>query len=92
MPTEPIRLGIAAEDPRTLELARVLADRVGAARWAEAFNVEDDNFVSALPKPWRGTVEPVLRADVPVPAEVVAIDPDDALLEGRHIEKGVGHG
>ncbi|MCK7491981.1 MAG: acetate--CoA ligase family protein [Comamonadaceae bacterium] len=37
----------------------------------------------------RRAVEPLLRSDLPVPAEVVPVDPDDALLPAAHVEVGV---
>ena len=51
--------------------------------------LKDDNFVAAFLEPDAGTVKRLLRPDIPVAAEIVAVDDDDALAPAAQIEKCV---
>src|ERR1039458_2468072 len=51
--------------------------------------IEDDDLVRADLKPRRRYEEALLRADAPVAAQVVTVDPDDAFAPSAHIEEGV---
>src|SRR5512140_3071994 len=52
--------------------------------------VEHDHLVLAGPQPGRRTVEPALRANVPVPPQIVPVHEDDALPVAGRVDVGVG--
>ena len=56
--------------------------------WAQ--QIEDDDLVLAGLQPGPGRYIGLRRADVPVAAEAVAVDPDDALAPVAQVEEGVG--
>lgn len=51
--------------------------------------VEDDDFVRALSEPRSGEVHRSCRADIPVAAEAVAVDPHQSFAPVAHVEEGV---
>ena len=64
------------------------AARAGAA--VRLVQIEHDDLVDAGLEPRRGAVEALLRADVPVAAEVVPVHPDHALPVAGHVDERVG--
>src|SRR4029078_2266053 len=74
-------------------VAELVEDRVAEAAQVvllrAAVDVEDEDLVRALLQPAAGQVERLLRADVPVAAERVAVDPDGALGELARVEERV---
>src|ERR1017187_9653773 len=56
---------------------------------AALFQIEDDDLIRAGLEPRRRHEEALLRADAPVAAQVVTVDPDDAFAPSAHIEEGV---
>ena len=61
----------------------------GERKGTFGFQVEDDDLVVAFFEPGAGDIERLLRADVPIAAERVAVDPDRSFAEGAHVEKRV---
>src|ERR1039458_5471205 len=53
------------------------------------FQIEDDDLIRAGLEPRRRHEKALLRADAPVAAQVVTVDPDDAFAPSAHLEEGV---
>src|SRR5271157_908860 len=53
--------------------------------------VQDDNFVLALPEPRPGKEQALLRTDAPVAAQVMSVHPNVAFAPAAQVEKHVAH-
>src|ERR1017187_6229846 len=94
---------IAVQEIRTIQVmggiishhsstGRGFVDRIGGGlngTRAALFQIEDDDLVRAWLEPWRRHEEALLRADAPVAAQVLTVDPDDAFAPSAHIQEGV---
>ena len=49
--------------------------------------IQHKHLIVAVPEKGCRAIEPFLGTYVPVPAEIVSIDPDNSFLEIRHIQK-----